>query len=367
MSSTTQELIAFFLHLQLQAAQQSGGKRMNLSRLKALALAIGGLIRARKVQIHEIASQMDTPAKSKSNEKRLFRLLQETAFDFTHIAYMLLALSPQHECFELVIDRTNWKFGARHYNILMVAWHFQGAAVPRYWSVWEQQGNSNNAARRARLEKCLAVLPRERLAGVYGDREFIGETWVKWLVKEGIPFWLRHRENVYASSQGKRQTFKEWLGEADELVLAGLEIYGLELNAGLKRLPDGELLIVVTNQAGATAVSEYRKRWSIETMFQSFKGRGFDLEKTCLKSGEAIGKLLILVSLGYGLCLRFGWRRNEAKEIPLKNHGYKENSFFRAGLDYLREQWKFGRSVWLELVAILCQFREFLRFCKIVQ
>ena len=56
MTFTTQEIIAFFLRLQLQAAQHLGTQRMNLSRLKGLALAIGGLIRARKVQVHEIAA-----------------------------------------------------------------------------------------------------------------------------------------------------------------------------------------------------------------------------------------------------------------------------------------------------------------------
>lgn len=367
MTFTTQEIIAFFLRVQLQAAQHLGGQRMNLSRLKGLALAIGGLIRARKVQIHEIAAQMDTPAQNRSNEKRVFRLLHEVEFDFTQVALMLLALLPQHEAFELVLDRTNWKFGARHYNVLMVALHFQGTALPLYWAVWEQQGNSDSAARQAIIEKCLLVLPRERLAGVYGDREFIGEKWVKWLMAEGIPFWLRHRENIYASYQGERRTFREWLGEADELVLEGIEIYGEKLAVGLKRLGDDELLSVVTNRSGATAGAEYRKRWSIETMFQSFKGRGFDLEKTCLKSGEALGKLLILVSLAYSLCVRLGWQKNEEREIPVKNHGYKAHSYFRMGLDYLREQWKFGRSVWRELQVILWNFSKFLRLCKIVQ
>ena len=85
---------------------------MNISGLKALALAIDGLIRARKVYIHEITTQMDTPAQSQSNEKRVFRLLHGVAFDFTQVAAMLLTLVPQHETFELVLDCTMEVWGA---------------------------------------------------------------------------------------------------------------------------------------------------------------------------------------------------------------------------------------------------------------
>ena len=58
-------------------------------------------------------------------------------------------------------------------------------------------------------------------------------------------------EHFCGNSQGARRTFRECPGEADERVLEGIKIYGEQLNLDLKRLVEGELLIVVTHQARA--------------------------------------------------------------------------------------------------------------------
>lgn len=76
----------------------------------------------------------------------------------------------------------------------------------------------------------------------------------------------------------------------------------------------------------------------METCFQAFKSRGFDLETTHLKDLAKLKKLVAFVSIAYGMCVRLGIHYHEqVKEIKVKKHGYKANSFFRHGLNLMRE------------------------------
>ena len=71
----------------------------------------------------------------------------------------------------------------------------------------------------------------------------------------------------------------------------------------------------------------YRKRWTIEACFQTFKERGFDLEKTHLKDFSKLKKLLALVSLAYSIATSMGiYMHRKVQKINTKNHGYKANS-----------------------------------------
>ena len=54
-----------------------------------------------------------------------------------------------------------------------------------------RSGNSNASQRIAVLEVCLAVLGREQIGLVLGDREFVGHTWFKWLQDHELNFVMR--------------------------------------------------------------------------------------------------------------------------------------------------------------------------------
>lgn len=113
----------------------------------------------------------------------------------------------------------------------------------------------------------------------------------------------------------------------------------------LKQLADNEVLYLAGTLSARQLGSVYRRRWSIEVMFQGFKERGFDLETTHLKALDKLKKLIGLVSLAYGLCQVAGRHVNgKLKAIPLKKHRYKANSFFRAGKDML-EAWLGGKPL----------------------
>ena len=93
-----------------------------------------------------------------------------------------------------------------------------------------------------------------------------------------------------------------------------------------------------------------RSRWCIETVFQDFKKRGFDLESTHLKCSKKLSKLLVFVSLAVAICIKFGQQHHKKlHRIPLKNHGYKANSFFRVGLNLIRRWLKNTTQAFVQL------------------
>ena len=101
-------------------------------------------------------------------------------------------------------------------------------------------------------------------------------------------------------------------------------------------LEDGQLLMVVTNYAPDKAITDYGKRWAIETLFGCLKTRGFNLESTHLQDPERLSKLIALLTLA--LCWAFSTGLWLAQLNPLtpKNHGRLPKSIFRLGLDFLR-------------------------------
>jgi hypothetical protein len=72
-------------------------------------------------------------------------------------------------------------------------------------------------------------------------------------------------------------------------------------NSWVQPLQAGEYLFLFGNAKVEFFGQFYRKRWSIETCFQAFKERGFNLEKTHVKDLSKLKKLVALVSIAFAL------------------------------------------------------------------
>ena len=100
-------------------------------------------------------------------------------------------------------------------------------------------------------------------------------------------------------------------------------------------LPDGEYLILATDKNPETALEDYKKRQSIETLFQCFKGRGFNFEDTHMTFPDRIDKLIALLSIAFSRCHATGEWHASQKPIKIKKHGRKAVSLFQLGLDHI--------------------------------
>ena len=205
----------------------------------------------------------------------------------------------------------------------------------------EKKGNSHSDERMDLLERFYSIFPDAKVAYLAGDREFVGKSWLSYLLIEPtIPFRLRIRESDRIDD-GRKQLRASiifaHLQPGQTHVLSGKKlVWGRLVYVSALRLDDGELLIVITPDSCSTAISDYGQRWGIETLFGTFKTRGFCLESTHFNDSERLSKLIALISLALCWAVKTGQWLHQSNPIKVKKHGRLAKSIFRYGLDYLR-------------------------------
>lgn len=325
----------------------------HLSRQKFMFSFVLGLIKSRQVQFCEVAQHLNDEAKDICNEVRIQDFFRQVALDYEQIALLLCLFLKPGAKVRLCIDRTEWDFGKCQVNILMVL-ACQGAVkVPLYWELLDNKsGNSSAQDRKAILGKCIELLGPERIGLVVADREFVGHEWLKYLKDNRISFCIRlPKHHLIGRLDGRVQPAEE-LAKGQGLCLKDCLVDGVWGQVYLKRLDSGDLLYLFGTMEAKFLGQVYRRRWTIEACFQSFKSRGFDLERTHLKNLAKLKKLVAMVSIAFGICVSLGIHQHEkVKKIKTKNHGYKANSFFRHGLNTIREMMKKNEQTWLLFIS----------------
>jgi len=291
-----------------------------------------------------VASGFSGRSAKESKYKRIQRFFRFFPVDRDLISRLLASMLPiKGEAWTLTIDRTNWKFGELHINILLLGVAYKGIAFPIMWVFLnKKRGNSNTKERIELIERFLKLFGIDKIKCLTADREFIGEEWLRYLLKKKIPFRIRVRNNTQvAKANGMTVDAKNLFREIKTnecLVLEGKrKIWGLDLFVCGLLLPDGEYLIVVTDKNPDTAISDYARRWEIETLFGCLKTRGFCFESTHLKDYKRIDKLLSLISIAFCWAHIVGEWCNSQKPIRIKKHGRRAQSIFRYGYDHLRD------------------------------
>ncbi len=301
----------------------------------------------RTVTLSELALTLNPRAKAESNERRLRRFLACFEFDQEVIARLIVALIPQKDNLVISIDRTNWQFGKTKINILMAAVAYKGIAIPVAWSLLDKQDNSSTKERIDLMDRLLKVIPSAKIKAVVADREFIGNKWFSYLLGAQLRFVIRIKRDAQVGSK----TWSPAAWQCFESLKVGQErrlrkrrlVYGHRLYVVGKRLAkpgskEDEFVIVVTSERPAQALSTYRERWEIETLFGALKSRGFDLEATHLGDRDRIGRLVAMLALAFVWAYLMGiWLHEQVAQIKVKRHGRRARSLFRYGLDYLRE------------------------------
>ena len=315
----------------------------NRARITFLAHFILALVKVRTVNFAELAVAFAGNAKVASKYKRIQRFFRGFPVEFPAISKLIVQLLPIREFpWILSLDRTNWKLGRLNINILFLGIAHMGTAFPIIWITFPKAGNSNTTERIHLMERFLRIFGKGKILCLTADREFVGQEWFSYLLKQGISFCIRIRKNMSVTNvRGipvHAKTLFRDLPRGEVRVLKGRRLVcGVKVFVVGLRLPDGEYLILVTDKAPETAMETYAQRWEIETLFECLKSRGFRFEDTHLTKPERINKLVALLAITFGWCHFTGEWLHKQKPIPIKKHGRKTKSIFRLGLDHLRE------------------------------
>ena len=324
----------------LDIGQEFFEKKINLSRKKFIISFALAMCISRSVQFPEIALYLNEDAKVDSNLRRIQDFFANYELNYAQIAVILMNFIPKKK-YRLCIDRTNWKFGSTDINIFALTIYYKGTSIPILFEMLEKRGNSNQQERINLLERFIDLFGYKCILSLTADREFIGEDWLQFLINKKIDFQIRIPKSHYIRVVEDEKRGDELLDIYGKCFLKNVKIKEMTLHLAMdfskNKNGEDDPLLILTNDENCDALKIYRERWSIEVFFQSIKDRGFKLESTHLRDIDRHAKLFAMNCIAFVICLTVGvYAHTCEKEIPLKNHGYKANSFFRHGLNILR-------------------------------
>lgn len=315
--------------------------KVHESRRKFITLFVLALIKVKTVNLDKVASGIDSKANIDSVKKRIHRFLDNYLIDYTMIARLIVGLLhiPISQGVYLSLDRTVWKLGGKSVNLLVLGIVCRGFVLPIFWSCTNKFGNSNAQERITLCQKFIATFGKECIKGLIGDREFVGKTWLSFLLEDNISFYLRLKSNYIYKGKQKLVSRYQYLPCGYGVYEQGaLSINDIKLYLCVLRLYTGELLIVASAQADKKALVIYRLRWGIELTFKALKKTGFNLEDTHLTHTDKVEKLFALVTIAFIYAYLAGlYKHDEVKAIKTLPHGRKQCSLFKYGLKQLSE------------------------------
>jgi len=322
-------------------------------------LFIGLLIKFRTVNLSKLAPNLEGSALLDSRYDRICRLIKN--FDITpeKIMPMILGFFPFKEL-TLIIDRTNWKIGATDVNFLMIAMRYNGTAIPLIFDLLDHCGNSAQDGRIDLLEKLIANLPEGyTIKMMLGDREFIGEKWIARLAELGIQFCLRIKSDAIVTEKDTEElpnsvaVHAQGLKKSGDIItIPSCAIYGNDGQLQLTKSEKGDIVAVFASTEIENPLEEYRNRWGIEHMFQSFKSHGFDFEDTHLRDHNRLTHLTCFMTIAYCTAVCVG-ESCDGSNDKNKNDRLKQ-SIFRRGLDALQSFMRNGIGVIRQMARFLC-------------
>ena len=131
--------------------------------------------------------------------------------------------------FDLCLDRSNWKFGKKNINYLVLSWRIsKKISIPLMFVELDKAGNSNTQERVDLLKNFDEVFGFLRIKSLMADREFIGKKWFQMLDKSKIPYFIRVKENTllpWGKTPIKAERFFHHLREGESRLIVK-EVYG---------------------------------------------------------------------------------------------------------------------------------------------
>ena len=319
---------------------------LNLARVKLICLFITALCKTKTINYDRLASAFDTKADKNSSYRRIQRFMKDFDFPMKIISKLIFSLLPVKSDLVLAIDRTNWKFGSNNINILMLGISYKNVAFPLMFKMLDKQGNSDNDERITLIKNYIDWFGRETINCLVADREFVGDKWLAFLNENRIGYYIRIRNNFKIYSFQKQKEIKAfWLfnnlkvGEFyhyPKIIRLHGQLCYLSGCKTIDREGKMEFLIIVSFNKPEQAMTFYKQRWQIETLFKGLKSSGFHIEDTHVTDLERLEKLFSLTMIAFVWCYKIGDYLDEnILKIKIKKHGRRAISVFKYGLDFL--------------------------------
>lgn len=253
----------------------------------------------------------------------------------------------------LALDRTNWQYGGKDINLLVLSVVVNGCGVPLFWIELDGRGNSDTDERKQVIDRFINTFGANKIRYILADREFIGNDWFDYLAQNAVKFIIRIKGNMlveYNNDMISSSVLCKAANVTNILTFNGT-IDNRQLRIQATRSSENELVIVVSNDLVAVNLLElYLKRWAIECLFANLKSKGFNFEDTHFTIHERIDNLTKLIVLASAIALLIGIIRAISHPIVIKKHGYKQHSYFRYGLDLIINQLMQNFAAAIELI-----------------
>ena len=170
------------------------------ARIVFLAQFILALLRSRSCNFYRVAESFQSKAQVESSYRRIKRFFAGYTYCYEQLGKLILQWL-NLSSYTLCMDRTNWKFGSKHVNYLVVSIAWQGASIPIAWTCLDKQGgNSSTDERIAIMERVLTLIPAAKIDGLLAV--------VSSSVKSGSSGWI---SKTSAVDYGSRATPPFWV------------------------------------------------------------------------------------------------------------------------------------------------------------
>lgn len=344
-----------------------------------------GIIESETAVIWKVAERLrKRGVKVESRYKQITRFLDCKDLDWSGWNELILKLLGVKEKLTLLVDRTDWKSGSKHFNLLVFSVLTPCGSIPIAVKDLDKMGNSSSAERIELLKEVGDKIGWNRIGWVLADREFIGQEWWGFMRKRNVHLCIRIRESTrigqlkeVISAKHVQQIRDLQLNES--VVLPGKQVvHGQKVKTiALKILNDKgkeEYVIIASSKSAKDALDRYRCRWNIENMFKHCKTDGFNLENIQLRKSHKIEALFRVLGLAYLITLETGVLMEKIGVVKILKHGYRAKSIFRKGIQALQQILQDGEISLNQLMLHLFttqrrrDFRHFIKnYCPIVR
>lgn len=108
------------------------------ARIVFLAQFILSLLRSRSCNFYRVAESFQSKAQTESSYRRIKRFFVGYTYCYEQLGKLILHWL-NLSSYTLCMDRTNWEFGCKHVNYLVVSIAWQGASIPIAWTCLDKR------------------------------------------------------------------------------------------------------------------------------------------------------------------------------------------------------------------------------------